>query len=110
MMELEFARNWRAVALRGVLAILFGVLAFFWPGLLWLMVVYLFAFYALLDVALALVPLAGLVVVAWWIGAYAVAFGVLLLALAFQLRSWSRDRTLGIRTAPPAGSTAFGQF
>jgi uncharacterized membrane protein HdeD (DUF308 family) len=178
-MEFTLARNWWAVALRGVLAILFGVVAFLWPGLLWLAVVYTFAAYALLDgliaitaalsghgpagrwwallleglvgivagiltliwpgitelallyviagwslatgvfeiiaalrlrryiegewalalsgvlsiilgLALALVPLAGLVVVAWWIGAYAVAFGVLLLALSFRLRRLAR--------------------
>jgi len=36
-------------ALRGVLAILFGVVAFLWPGLMWFAVVYTYAAYALVD-------------------------------------------------------------
>jgi len=178
-MELELARNWWVVALRGVFAVVFGALTFFWPGLFWLAVVYTFAAYALIDgiialmstvtghgetgpwwallldgivgivagmlaflwpgitelallyliaawsfvtgvfeivaairlrryiegewllalsgaasillgVALALAPLVGLLLVAWWVGLYAVAFGVLLLTLAFRLRGLAR--------------------
>ncbi|HEY2446521.1 MAG TPA: HdeD family acid-resistance protein [Rhizomicrobium sp.] len=36
---------------------------------------------------LILAPLLGAVVLTWWIGAYAVVFGALLLAFAFKLRS-----------------------
>jgi uncharacterized membrane protein HdeD (DUF308 family) len=32
-------------------------------------------------------PLIGAVVLTWWLGGYAIAFGVLLLVLAFRLRS-----------------------
>jgi uncharacterized membrane protein HdeD (DUF308 family) len=174
-MESELARNWWLVALRGMLAIAFGILAFLWPGFLWLTVVYLFAVYALLDggmaiasvirngdaaqhrlallfegvvgiaagilavawpgitelallyliagwsvatgifeivaavrlrkiikgewllalggilsiafgVMVALMPLAGLLVIAWWAAGFWIAFGALLLALAFRLR------------------------
>jgi uncharacterized membrane protein HdeD (DUF308 family) len=181
-MEFGLAYNWWMLALRGVLAILFGLLAFFWPGLVWLVVVYTFAAYALVDgclaillafaghvrgarlwalllegvagivagvlafawpgitelvmlfviagwllatgvfeivaaiqlrryiedewvlalsgvlsvilgLALAVLPLEGLLAIAWWIGAYSIAFGVLLLALAFRLRTWGRART-----------------
>src|SRR5947209_1278874 len=53
-MEYELARNWWAVALRGALAILFGVLVFFWPAVFWVVVVATFAAYALLDGAIAL--------------------------------------------------------
>lgn len=190
-MESELARNWWLVALRGVLAIVFGLLAFLWPGLLWLTVVYLFAAYAFLDggmaiatvirkrdarrhrwalllegivgiaagvlalawpgitelvllymmagwsiatgvleimasvwlqryskggwllaisgvlsivfgMLLALMPVVGLIVVAWWAAAYWIAFGALLVVLAFRLRSHPD-------TAPDATSEIRGQ-
>jgi len=179
-MEFELTRYWWIVVLRGVLAIAFGVIAFFWPGVVWLVVVATFAAYALLDgvlaivaavraqgragpwwalllegvvsiaagvvailwpgitelvllfviagwcmatgvleivaairrrkyivgewllalsgvlsialgLALALMPIAGLLVVAWWIGAYSLAFGILLVILGFRLRGLSRQ-------------------
>jgi uncharacterized membrane protein HdeD (DUF308 family) len=39
---------------------------------------------------LMIAPIAGALVIAIWIGAYALVFGVLLVALGFRLRSWSR--------------------
>ncbi len=42
-------RNRGLFALRGVIAIIFGVLAFIWPGLTAIALVYLFAGYALVD-------------------------------------------------------------
>jgi uncharacterized membrane protein HdeD (DUF308 family) len=184
-MELVLVLNWWAIALRGVLAILFGVLAFFWPYIALDVLIYIFAAYALIDGAIALyaavtgrglagprwvlllegvvgvafgvltlawpvatvisefvlvgliaywliftgllqviagiglwqyisawslilsgvlsvilgltlavvmvlTPAVGLVLVAWWIGAYSVVFGVLLLVLAFEVRSLVR--------------------
>jgi len=44
----------------------------------------------LFGVALVVYPGAGALAVVWLIGAYAIAFGVLLIALGFRLRSWSR--------------------
>jgi uncharacterized membrane protein HdeD (DUF308 family) len=38
-------------------------------------------------------PLLGLVVLTWWLGAYALAFGVILLVLAFRLRGQKNQRT-----------------
>jgi uncharacterized membrane protein HdeD (DUF308 family) len=179
-MDFALARNWWVVAVRGLLAILFGLVAFFWPGFVWLVIVFTFAIYAIVDGVMALIaafgpewrstlwwplvvealvgigagvlasvwpaitelallyvialwalatgvfqviaamrlrqfvpnewllgirgalsivlglglafmPLAGLVAVAWWIGACSIAFGGLFLRLAVRLRQFSHD-------------------
>ena len=50
-----FTSNWWALALRGLAAILFGILAFIWPGITLTVLVFLFGAYALLDGAFAIV-------------------------------------------------------
>jgi uncharacterized membrane protein HdeD (DUF308 family) len=42
-------RNWWAFILRGAIAVIFGILAFFWPGITIAALVFLFGFYVLLD-------------------------------------------------------------
>jgi uncharacterized membrane protein HdeD (DUF308 family) len=43
------ARNWWLIALRGVLAIIFGIMTFAWPGITLLVLLYMYGFYALID-------------------------------------------------------------
>ncbi len=175
------ARNWWAVALRGLVAILFGIVTFAWPGATMLSLVFIFAAYALVDgicdivaavrsmrrqerwgllilegivdilaaaiavawpgltiltfvlviaawalitgvlmmvaafrlnldhgrwwlvlgglvsilygVLLVIAPMVGAVVLTWWLGAYALVFGVLMLILAFRLRAMHETGT-----------------
>ena len=49
------ARNWWVVALRGLLAIAFGIVAFVWPGITMLALVLLVAGYSLADGVLSIV-------------------------------------------------------
>lgn len=48
------AKNWWALLLRGIASIVFGVLAFAWPGITILSLVILYGAYALVDGAFAL--------------------------------------------------------
>ncbi|WP_245818455.1 HdeD family acid-resistance protein [Muricoccus roseus] len=54
------------------------------------------------GILLVMTPLAGAVVLTWWLGAYAVAFGAALLVLAFRLRR-QRDRASPVEP-PPRGT------
>jgi len=48
-MAIRFARNWWLLALRGLLAVLFGLLALVWPGITLMVLVLFFGAYALVD-------------------------------------------------------------
>ena len=47
------------------------------------------------GVFVALTPIAGALVIALWFGAYALVFGLLLIALGFRLRTWDRTQFMG---------------
>jgi uncharacterized membrane protein HdeD (DUF308 family) len=119
--------RWWLLLIEGVLGVLAGLVAAFWPGLTALALLYFIAAWAIVSgileivgairlrqeiegewvlgvsgalsvlfgVLLAVIPApAGLLSLVWLIGAYALAFGVLLLVLAFRVRSAPEMRTL----------------
>src|SRR4051812_36245410 len=49
------AESWWVLALRGLVAILFGLAALFWPGLILVVLIVLFGLYALVDGVLAVI-------------------------------------------------------
>jgi len=51
-----FAANWRALALRGLIALLFGLVVLFWPGLVLTVLAVLFGIYAVVDGVITFVP------------------------------------------------------
>jgi uncharacterized membrane protein HdeD (DUF308 family) len=71
-LKLDHGRWWLALA--GMASVIFGILLF-------------------------IAPVIGAVVLTWWIGAYAVAFGILLLILGFKLKG-KKEENAG--KAPPA--------
>ncbi|MDF2813750.1 MAG: HdeD family acid-resistance protein [Microvirga sp.] len=111
-------QRWGLLVLEGIVDIAVGVIAFAWPGLTVIFFVTLVAVWSLITgvleivaafklnpafgrgwlifsgivsvlfgIALLVGPLVGAVVLTWWIGAYALVFGITLLALAFKLKS-----------------------
>jgi len=51
-----FAANWRTLALRGLVALLFGLVVLFWPGLVLSVLAVLFGIYAVVDGVITFVP------------------------------------------------------
>ena len=92
-------RNWGALAFRGVVAILFGLIAFVWPGVTIGVLVFLLAAFALVEGAINVV--AGLRVREGWSiaeGVLSVLFGVIVLivgpawtalALLYLVAAWA---------------------
>ncbi len=180
----EFAKNWWALVLRGIMAVLLGVLALTRPGITLVVLIALVGSYLLIDGALAvagamrasragepwgplliegvvdigaglaifswpaltlfalvvfigcravvkgilevvtairlrkvisgewllalggvvsiifgvmvvMAPIAGAIVLAWWVGGYAFVFGLVLITLGFRLRRWTHHAGLG---------------
>jgi uncharacterized membrane protein HdeD (DUF308 family) len=113
--------HWVALLVSGVMSVAIGVLTFIMPRLTALALLYLIAAWAvitgigeivaairlrrlitgewllllagILSVAfgalLFIFPGAGALAVTLWIGAYAAAFGIVLIALGFRLRNWA---------------------
>jgi uncharacterized membrane protein HdeD (DUF308 family) len=110
--------RWGLLLLEGVVDIAVAAIAVLWPGITVVAFVLLVAFWAILTGALMLAaafrleiedgrwwlvfggvvsllygallivaPMIGAVVLTWWLGAYALVFGVSLLVLAFRLRA-----------------------
>jgi uncharacterized membrane protein HdeD (DUF308 family) len=66
----ELSKHWWLLLLRGIAAIVFGVLAFIWPGLTLLTLVILYGVFAIVDGALALIAAFGPTgpeVPRWWL-------------------------------------------
>jgi uncharacterized membrane protein HdeD (DUF308 family) len=116
--------KWVWLTLEGVANIVTAALAVLLPGLTVVVFVLLIAFWALLSGGLMLgaafrlkpdhgrgwlifggivsiiygalliiAPLVGALVLTWWLGAYALVFGIALLVLAFKLRSRHQDHS-----------------
>ena len=121
----ERKERWGAFVLDGVLDILAGLAAFLFPGLTLIVLIFVMGAWAILTgaveawaglrathgrgwliaagvisvlwgILLFVAPIAGAVVLTWFIGGYALAFGVALLIFAFRLR---RRRSTGGRMA-----------
>jgi uncharacterized membrane protein HdeD (DUF308 family) len=80
------ARNWWLILLRGVCAIIFGVLTFIWPGITLLTLVLFYGAYALIDGAIAIwaAIVGGAPAPRWWlliVGLLGIAAGLVTLLM-----------------------------
>lgn len=115
--------HWWALMLEGVAGVVIAGITLAWPAVTLVVLLYLIAAWAVVtgifEVAAAIrlrrmvehgwllglagalsivfglllfaAPGPGAIVIAWWIGAYAMIFGILMLALSFRLRGWSKS-------------------
>ncbi len=96
------AKNWWLLLLRGIAAIIFGVLAFAWPGLTLLTLILFYGAFALVDGVLAIIAAiaGGAPAPRWWlaiVGVLGIAAGLLTflmpglsaLVLLFFIAGWA---------------------
>jgi uncharacterized membrane protein HdeD (DUF308 family) len=96
------AKNWWLLLLRGIAAIVFGVLAFAWPGLTLLTLILLYGAFALTDGVIAIIAAikGGAPTARWWLaiaGILGIAVGVFTfmlpgmtaLILLFTMAGWA---------------------
>ena len=119
------AKNWWLLLLRGIAAIIFGVLAFAWPGITLLTLILFYGAFALVDGVLAIVAAitGGAPAPRWWLmffmAGWAIATGVFQIIGAIQLRKEIDNEWLlilggiisvlfgiGVMLAPGAGALA----
>ncbi len=123
IIDTSTGERWWALLLEGILGIVAGILALTVPGITALFLLYIIAFWAFITgifeiitavrlrrvisnellmilsgiasivfgILLLIFPGAGALAVVWWIGAYAIVFGALLLSLALRLRAHGRE-------------------
>jgi uncharacterized membrane protein HdeD (DUF308 family) len=116
-------RTWWSLLLEGMISIAAGIVTFMYPGITAITLVYVIAAWAILTGVFEIVaavrlrerirgegwliaggvlsvafgalmmafPRSGALAVVLWIGAYAVVFGGMLIALAFRLRRWNAE-------------------
>jgi uncharacterized membrane protein HdeD (DUF308 family) len=114
--------RWGALVIEGLVGIAAGIVTFAWPAITAIALIYVIASWAIVTgifeliaavrlrkhitgewllalggiasvvfgILIMMAPIAGAVVIAFWIGAYELVFGVVLLALGFRLRNWTR--------------------
>jgi uncharacterized membrane protein HdeD (DUF308 family) len=98
----DLARNWWLILLRGICAILFGLLTFAWPGLTLITLVLLYGLFALFDGGLAIgaAITGGTPAPRWWlalVGVLGIAAGAITLmwpgitglVLLFFIAGWA---------------------
>ena len=98
MLLSSLADNWWLLLLRGLAAIAFGILAFFWPGLTLLTLILLWGVYALCDgvfaLGAALFAKGGDMAPRWWLALVGIIIGLLQIWGAIEWRNVLDDAWL----------------